>query len=403
MINLMIKNIFKLKNVKIFLWFFALFSYFFQFPFSGLAKFIIPFLGVFLIFELQNIKILSNKKYISLFILYLFVIFISAIYSLLDGTSINRILRFGVILIAIPYCTLISEKDFSKYENIFVDLAMCKSFLLIIIAIYLILEGDHSLIRGWALSNHYGDIYLLNSIPKVQVQGNALLVVAFFISFYKNIHSLKPKYYFFDSLLILLGVISAGNFAFILGILLFAFYYVVRFAFKLFQKGKLKIKYLLVIGIISMVVLIPYVHKKIIEKSEHSNKIRLEQVDVLLDTNYLFGNGLGNEIIASTSERNYNGNIYFEMQTLYIFNQIGTVGILLFYIVIIFPFFKYSIESTIFYLIYLCYSFWNPYCFDSTQMFTVILFINLISKGEKNEKGNYYTLSSFKKKYRKCI
>ena len=76
--------------------------------------------------------------------------------------------------------------------------------------------------------------------------------------------------------------------------------------------------------------------------------------------------------------------MYFEMQTLYIINQIGIVGILLFYSLVFVNVKKQGIEKVIVYVIYLIYSFWNPYCFDTTQIIATILIINVSTKELEN-------------------
>lgn len=391
----------KLDMVRMILWIFVIFSYFFQFPFSFLSIFLTPCLLLFIFLELFNLKILNNKKYICLAFIYILFLIFSSIYSLVNGINIIRILRFFIILLMIPLSSNIIDEKFNKYEKIFRYMAIAKSILLIAIAIYLLIKGDHTIIRHWSLTNGYGDIYLLNGIPKVQVQGNALLLIAFFIDFYHKFIKAKNKKFPLTSLIILLGIASAGNFAFVLGIALYSGYYLIIYIHKLICQNKIKIRYLFFVFILLLLIIFPYVQNKIIEKSAHSNKIRFEQAEILLDTNHFIGKGLGNEILAETSEREYNGNIYFELQTLYIYNQIGSIGITLFYLLTLIPLVKLSKEKTILYIIYICYSFWNPYCFDTTQIITTLLIVNMKLIGGFNyyDKSNYYTLQPTKKEY----
>ena len=138
----------------------------------------------------------------------------------------------------------------------------------------------------------------------------------------------------------------------------------------------------------------PYLLKQIEQKADVSNQTRVEQAGVLLDANIIIGEGLGNYIEASTPTREYNGDIYFEMQTLYIINQIGIVGVLLFYSTIFVNIKKQGTEKLILYTIYLIYSFWNPYCFDTTQMIVTLLIINMRDEGNCNEKSYSYSVLS---------
>ena len=114
-------------------------------------------------------------------------------------------------------------------------------------------------------------------------------------------------------------------------------------------------------------------------KSLFSNAARLEQANFLIDTNFFIGDGIGNFVRKIGQFRNYNNQIYYELQTLYIYNQIGIIGLSLFYAVNILGLkgIKHQNEKLILYLIYLFYTFWNPYCFDTTQMMAIITLINV--------------------------
>lgn len=58
----------------------------------------------------------------------------------------------------------------------------------------------------------------------------------------------------------------------------------------------------------------------------HSNAVRKDQAEVLFSGNIITGNGVGNTITAKTKYRDYSGPDYFEVQTLYVINQIGIIG-----------------------------------------------------------------------------
>lgn len=391
----------RVNYFSLFTWGIAVFSYYFQFPFSFLSVLIIPCMTLFLFSELSNLKFLKSKKYIiCLFCLFAFLV-LSMFYSFTKDISINRSLRFLFIILAIIISTMIKDNKFDNHKKVFLYFSLAKCIMLIGIAIYLVINGDHTVIRTWTQMHGYGDIYLLNNIPKVQVQGNALLVISFFIE-YMGINKFNPRS-FIKPFILLFGVLSAGNFAFIIGIVLFFIYRVLLFIINNLATIKSNKKYLFIISIsvlIFMFSMVPYITKKANEKSVVSNKTRVEQAVVLLDTNLFIGNGLGNYVIASTSTREYSGDIYFELQSLYIYNQIGLIGIALFYAVSLWTFFYMSKPKLIIYCIYLVYTFWNPYCFDTTQIFAIVAITNMIGKGEDYEESNYYSLLSLKRKYR---
>ena len=242
--------------------------------------------------------------------------------------------------------------------------------MIITIALYLVYTQNHDYIRNWVTMNGLGDIYLLGPLsPKVQVHGNALLVMAFIISY------MKDKGFSKVNIILLLGVLFAGNFAYYLGLALFFVCKGVLLGYKWLKQKNKKIVILLITFIIGIIISIPYIQSTIKLKSEFSNAVRFEQAEMLLDTNALIGNGIGHSISKTTEFRKYDGDIYFELQTLYIYNQLGIIGIILFYITVLSQFFDKK-GKLIIYLIYLFYTFWNPYCFDTTQMIVTIIVMN---------------------------
>lgn len=381
------KNIDLVKRVSLIVWTIAVFAYFFQFPWANLSKLIIPSLGIYLLFYLRDIKIYPETV-ILLFAFFIYLI-ISVVIALINGTDVSRIARFCIILLTIVYCCIIRISDFRREVAIFVNLAVMKAFLITIIAISIILLGDYSVFRNWALDNAFGDIYYISRFfPKIQVMGNALLVIAFIVEY------MRRKKVTFKLVVLLCGIIYAGNFAYIIGIMLFVIYELLKIVLPLLKNNK-KLLPIVVTGIlISYIIVLPYLLNKIEQKSEVSNKIRVEQAEILLDANIFVGEGLGNYIKASTKLRDYDGAIYYELQTLYIINQIGFAGLLMFYAIIFSNLKKCGMNKLVIYLIYLIYAFWNPYCFDTTQMIATILIINLIEEGEDGENSNCNCLLS---------
>lgn len=368
----MCRKINLLKGSRNLLWFLALFCYYFQCPLSFLSRFIIPCLFAFMLLESKNFQF---KKYGWKNLVFFYCIYISAllIFSIMKGNIITWALRFYMILLAIPICFTIKDWDFDAEEKIFIWLALAKSIMLIGIAIAVLWTKDFVPFRQWARVHSYGDIYIDHGIVKVQVQGNALLVVAFMLNY------AKKKRLACSNIILLLGILSAGNFAFILGVAGFAAYQ----AGKMLLSGRtsrLKKAAIILVGIVGISAMIPYVLNQIEVKSTFSNRIRLEQAELLLDTNLLIGNGLGNKVVVDDPalvERFGRYTYYYELQTLYIFNQIGSIGLFLFYVLTLWAAYKNGRDCFWIYLLYLFYSFWNPYCFDTTQMMTIIAIINL--------------------------
>jgi len=362
-------NIDLLNIVKLFFWSLTVFSYFFQFPFMTMSKFIVPSLASYLFFLIAENGVAIKKDYLFLVCLFLLYISISCLYSVLKLNNINIIIRFYLILSMLIIVTLINYKNIDKEYNVIIFFAFIKCLVLIGIFIYLLKIGNHNVIRDWAKKEGVGDIYLTyGMIPKVQVHGNGILVLIF-ISYYLR-KKINPV-----SVVLFLGVIAAGNFAFLLALFLFFIYISARFLLSSRNKYGLYFPVVIIFILIIAPFLFNYLDKKIIQK-QHSNAIRVEQANVLLDTNLILGNGLGNRITTKGFFRDYTDNIYFELQTLYILNQIGLIGLLMFYFTTLYYTFKKSKTSGVIYLIYLVYTFWNPYCFDTTHIIALILIIN---------------------------
>lgn len=369
-----------IKRLRIIFWILALFSYYFQFPFAVMSRFIIPSVLAFILLESVNFHVRQyySKGIVSFYIFYLSV---SLILSVLKGTDISRVLRFYMILLAIPICFAIHDNDFVEEEKIFVIMALLKSLMLVGIAVVLIYTQNYVPFRNWARASGLSDdIYILQGIPKVQVRGNALLIVAFMIDY------MKKKKVTYINIILLLGILAAGNFAFILGIAAFILYRLGTVLLLGRGRNNCKKTILILGGVCGLMLMLPYINNQRILKSAYSNRARIEQAKVLLDTNLLIGEGLGNVVVSDNEYiGSRSGGVYFELQTLYIFNQIGLLGIIPFYIITLWAAYKNGNEKFWIYLLYLFYSFWNPYCFDTTQMLAIIAILNFKEKHGKNK------------------
>ena len=391
-----------LRKLRLLFWTMAVFCYFFQAPFKPLSSLILPCLGLYLLTLVPNFKLLKNKIFIGLGVTYIVFLLFSAVMAIKNGTGIGRIIRFLVILYAIPGTFCLEDKtDLKLKGNVFVYLATAKAFMLISFGLCMVLMNRFMPFRLWAEFTSIGDMYLIGKRPYVQLHGNALMVMAFMLEY------INKKKITLPLVVLLGGILVAGNFAFVLGIICFFGYRVCLLVYYLYKKNKLNKKILLICIVIGGLLFAPYAIKKFTEKMFKSNVVRMEQIAILTDTNPLIGKGLGNEIHAETTFRIYSAPTYFEMQTFYIYNQIGAIGLGLFYIITLWMAFKKGINKLLIYLIYLFYTFWNPYCFDTTQLFAIILIFYLMDIDKDYEKNSdYYFIFSKKgnsKQYLNCI
>lgn len=357
-------------------WTGAVFSYFFQFPVKRLSSLIVPFLAVFILSALITGRKLSVKgNWGKVYVGYVLYLLVMTAFSAIEGVEIQNILRFLLILLMIPLFCIIDPGDFSTTKKVFIFLAVLKSLLLIYYALAMFRAGSYVEFRQWARENNYGDMYInpTTHIPCVMVQGNGILPIAFLVNLEdKKISGIKRKAY---NAILLIGMIVAGNMAFFLAI---AVYFGIKILKTIASSDITRTKQLL----LSILLLIAtsgflFVGVKILGmKAEWSNAIRLQQAKVLLNNYLIVGNGIGHKIFADTGFRVYSGDTYFELQTLYIYNQIGITGMILFYYLVFSPFHHTSKTNLYIFIAYIAYSFWNPYCFDTTQMITITLLMN---------------------------
>jgi hypothetical protein len=272
--------------------------------------------------------------------------------------------------------------DGDFFSKAFVRIAFLKAIVIFVIYGAVLKSGNFGIVRNYASMKNWGDVYSLGSIflTRVQVHGNALLVMACFVAFYR-----RDK--FFYKTVLFLSCLIAGNKAFLIGLFLFFLYFVFKWIFREKRKCIFYLKFVLILisAALSFMPVFCEVNSILKEKSVYSNVVRKEQAEVLLSGNFVTGNGVGNYVRQKTSTRNYDGSNYFELQTLYIINQIGIAGYFLF-LIVTFGFLlrkKKSYFLCYVYFSYLAYSFFNPYCFDTTHMIVGFLLCSVFSSRRK--------------------
>jgi len=249
----------------------------------------------------------------------------------------------------------------------------------------------YNFIRQTATSNGWGDIYTLNNLYyNIQIKGNALLPVAFMVTFLNNI---DIKRILLIRLLLLIAVFFSGNFAYLVAIsifLLFFSIYRINTFFKLYKWGM----YLTLFFLMSSFPIYKYINNTLTEKKDDSIYERYQQSELLLNElkknpiTFLMGLGQGATLDKSTSTRDYKDLTYFELQIIYFFYQLGLI---MFFIFLFLYFYLAFISFTDKYLIliyscYIIYSLTNPYIFDTNNIIVIILLNSLQFKYPKNNK-----------------
>ena len=362
-----------LHSIRLCLFAGALFCYYFQFPFKGVSRYIIPFLAVYLILSfgiiIKNINI-TNLLLISIYYIYISIILVVSAFRYIEP---GRILRFCIILSVLPLFFFVTFYDAkNKLFKIFIILSILKALSQVVVYLLILKLGTYMPLRDFVQTNDMGDIYpYLNIFMKIQVRGTPLLLFAA-MSYFEI--KRKCDWIFF---LLLIGVLLSGNFAFILGLLCFFIFKVYDYIIVNKAVFAIRVSISLLLLLLIGILLLPFFKKEVESKSKFSNVVRIEQANALISGNIISGNGFGNVIEARGRFINYSGNIYFELQSLYIINQFGALGFL-YLNFIIFYFLSHTKKNiTRLYFLYLLYSFWNPYCFDTTHMMVIAILVNI--------------------------
>jgi len=329
---------------------------------------------------ISNIKKKNDAEFVFYInsILLLFLV----LYSLLQDNSISLILRFYVILFLIVSAYYVEPKKI--YVDIFLFFILLQALFVIGIEFYLFINRDAYLpLRFLIRSNDWGDVYKFSDqfLWRVQTRGNALLPFAFFI----GLVYLSGRKRLIMCSIYLIGILFAGNFAFILGLILFMILYILFSIRWTYHKIVCVMFIMSFIGGITGKPVFQYLERTIEIKSSKSNPTRIDQTEVLInDLSYdtksiLLGRGLGNTISEKTYFRDYTGNIYYELQSLYILNQVGFLYFSLFMllnILLAVYLMRHRLLLAI-YLSYIFYAFFNPYLLDTSHVVVIIILISL--------------------------
>lgn len=382
-----------------------------QFPIFQLSKIIS--LSLILVFVFSIPFLIKNFWNADKFVKYLLIANILSltlllVYSvIIQQNNLSLAIRFFSIFMLILFVFLLPPQKI--YVNIFILLAVLHSVFLILFEIYIVsFAGPDfpAFIRSKVTSLGLGDIYTYNQyFYRIQIKGNPILPIAFIISLFA-IQSKRIKISVIS--LLFAGTIVAGNLAFILAIVFFLGMYgillifsnekVASFLKNIFNSKK---RIIILVGsvfsilIISIFMLYPYLNEVLIRKMEYSIPTRFDQVKYLIEdlmenaASLLFGQGFGNVINVITDYRDYRDNYYFELQTIYILNQVGILYFL-FFLVTKFIFvvkFWGNKFSYLIYLSYVLYAFTNPYLFDTTNILVLIV-VSSLSKLYLKEGNN---------------
>ncbi|MCH5231054.1 MAG: hypothetical protein J1F43_04590, partial [Muribaculaceae bacterium] len=328
-------------------------------------------------------KLSENSKKIS--IISILCIAVLSSYSLIIFNQPSRILRFSLIIFFVIFSYFIALPRDKCLKALTVT-AISYSIFLIALEIFLIFfcnEVVANQIRNvYVIPNGLGDVYpKYGRFYAIQLLGTAAIPFVFMLSI---TYPIVKKRLRLCQLILLAGVVIAGNFAYLLAI---GFYFIIRFIDQKATLNKWRNRFLFVLFIIifSFPYIYTFISNTLEEKKEESNAIRMDQAEVLISDlsnsipEFIFGKGLGHTINVKTKWRDYTDNDYFELQALYFFNQLGFIPFFIFVLFNIYLTFRYIKDKKAkeLYLAYLLYSVTNPYIFSTNQVVVIITLVSI--------------------------
>ena len=308
-----------------------------QFPFPDLIPFATIFLMVSICFAVAanyfTVKRGIPRSELILLLIFWLVVFFSFIYSTALNTDPSHRFRFFVILLALGIVSI------TKYRTsivwIFLFLTSLQAFLVISVCLHSLffyevtsfLDLRNIFQDPVYLGDHYFKFF---GLPVLQIKGNSLMPLAYFISFYFlfNKHLIPSrifrKVWILVVLVFALGNLFCGNFAFWVACTMFSFA-----LFLTLRSTAKKTLTIVFCGILFLPIFSLFLDI-FIEKGVSSNPIKFEQVGLILnsfwtDRTSVFGAGLGAELGIDGTWRDYGLVTYIEMQSFLIFYMVGPV------------------------------------------------------------------------------
>ncbi|WP_019551917.1 hypothetical protein [Propionispira raffinosivorans] len=350
-----------------------------QVPFQQLGGLITPLYIISLIFYIRNIRenIYSEEKYMQRCIL-IYVMFFSIMffYAIALGNEFYYVLQTYAVILLLIFAYYIKPNE--KIISVYIFLALLHAIVLIGLNYFFITTMVHEnfIIRAIFSENGYGgDAFFVNDyLCRIIIKGNELLPLAIMLV---EVHYEKMKKYLLLCIFIFATII-AGNFGFIMA--LFIFYIL----WWIYQKKYKTICCVFVGLLVSGSILSTDLSEYISGKQDSSWSARIDQVNVLVDDfdtafDIVVGKGMGNNVNVRGQYRDYSGQRYYEVQGMYIFNQIGFMGMILVIfmnIILSVNYFK-SMQAKIIYIAYFSYAITNPYIFNIFHLIVINVLVSI--------------------------
>lgn len=337
------------------------------------------FLFIVLSFFSNKIDIKEfDKKLINIFGIFLSTLLLYSI--LIAENDINHALKFYIILTLLFLTYFI--KGNKAYIDVFLILITLQAIVVIGIFIFMSLNFDLTTylpIRKYFELNEWGDVYTFDgNFWYVKIRGNALLPIGFFISI---LYLSGYKRIFVSGMILLACIFSNTAFLLAIGIFLMG---LIILKLNSTKKKVYFVLFMVLTGILCSFMIINF-NIDLLSAKESSMGTRYDQFSVLINDLFshnftsLFGTGLGHTIDIVSGMRDYRGDIYFELQTLYIANQLGLIFFVFYFIahLVLSLIHIKRYELLFVYVCYLIYAFSNPYVFDTNHFVVIVLLLSL--------------------------
>ncbi len=369
------------EGVRLFLFFLVVFFLTRQVPFSEYSFIMnIALVGfvMFPLIQLAKLLIKRSELFPALIAQCFIVLFVLSLYSIVSGNDPSNIVRWLVIFttLIIAYIVRPSEKFIVTFlilmlfQAVFID-----AILALLISSFTL--DSYSVIRQLFIENNWGDVYSFDGVFWfVKIRGSGLLPVGAFVAYIylsgrKRIIALLV---FLPSIIVSNTSFTFASLAFLIGMLVMR----CRLSYTRVAVGMLTL----------MVFVLPLLYgytNKVFTEKEGSMGMRYDQYEVLVndltktDIGVLLGRGLGHTLSISSNLRDYAGDMYFEVQSLYVLNQLGVILFSLYvllHFILAFRFIRDK-ELLLVYFCYVLYAISNPYIFDTSHFVVIVVLVSL--------------------------
>lgn len=375
-----LKVVLQKSTIQLFLWMVVVLLLTRQVPFSSFS--FISNIAI-LILVLYS---LSRKKevFFEYGVILLWLVLLVA-YSIVSQNNLSYIIRFGIICLLIPLSYYVKLPI--KSINILFFFVTIQCLFITFIELYLLFFQSiesYFPIRFFFNEKEWGDIYTYSGYYYfIQLKGNALIPFAYMLTFIFPFKSNKSKWIL--RIIFLSGTLIAGNFAFFISLFCFHFVKYININGLSKNKAAIRIITLCFILLITSSIIFSYVENVMDRKQDSSLSTRTDQFHVLMNDvqentlTILFGQGLGHTISEKTMYRDYTDNVYYELQIVYFFNQLGILNFLIFIALNFYLTIKYIPQKNLLwiYICYVLYAVTNPYILDTNHIVVIICLVSL--------------------------